>query len=596
MPLSPTPDLGSSRRLAGATLVVTLCVWALLAWSQGDITKTLGDTDDAMRLVRVHDLMAGQGWFDQRITRLQPPLGTMMHWSRLLDGALAAVDWSFARVTSAATADWALRFVWPLLWIGPAVFCGLTMARSLLPPGAGRRSAVLIAPVLLFLDLQLYSQFRPGRIDHHNVQIVMTLIVAASAMASKNRARWAGVAGAATGLGLAIGIEALAFHAVIGASFALRAAFEPREARTARTYGVALVAASLGLFLIQTPPSLWSSPVCDALGSNLVLAIALGGLGLAAATSLTGKVPLMVRLGLLGLMGFVAAGAYLAADPACLHGPFAAVDPRLRPFWFDRIQELRSWPQMWRLDRDVTIASITMVAMAVIAAIVLIARRGREPATLLAAALVALAGLAASQAFRMNDYIFWFGAPVVAAAIALLVVRWQGGALIATLLAGVLLSPATVTMAATQLAHLAPAPVKTAIKANAAAQRCLNTRAYAPLASLPPGVVLAPIDLGPFILAHTASSALAAPYHRMSWGILAAHDALNAPATTAQAQVRRLNVRYIVDCPGDLSDPPAASLMDNLRRSHVPAWLKPLSSRGQALQIYQVVAAAPDPH
>jgi len=590
MPLTSTPDLGSSRRLAGVAAVVTLCVWAMLAWSHGDIVRTLGDTDDAMRMVRVRALLAGQGWYDQHIVRLQPPLGSTMHWSRLLDGALAAVDWLFSRLVSPGAAEWGMRFVWPLAWIAPAVICALTMARRL-----GGRSAVLIAAVLLLVDVQLYAQFRPGRIDHHNIQIVMTLIAASCAVAGGRRARWAALAGAASGLGLAVGIEALAFHALIGAGYALGLVFDPDKARVARAYGLALVAASVTCFVLQTPPGLWSLSVCDALGWNLILAIVIGGLGLAAVATWAGRASGPLRLAMIGGVGLAAAAAYLAMDPACLHGPMAAVDPRLRPVWLDRIQELRTWPALWRLDRDTAIVSITMVAMGVASAAFLLARRIRGPdtAVLLATALIALAGLATSQAFRLDDYAFWFGIPAVAAMLSLLVDDGLNGALVAALAAAIFLSPQVVAALATQLVHAATPTTEVAAKAAATRpDPCLNTQSYVQLASLPPGLVLAPIDLGPFVLAHTQSSVLSAPYHRMAWGILAAHDALNAPTIAAQARVRALRARYVVDCPGDNSDPPAASLTDDLRRGRAPAWLRVLSAPGQTLQIYSVEPAA----
>src|SRR3954452_14790108 len=46
-------------------------------------TGSFIDTDDAMRLVQVRDLLAGQSWFDLTATRLDPP-GTLMHWSRVV--------------------------------------------------------------------------------------------------------------------------------------------------------------------------------------------------------------------------------------------------------------------------------------------------------------------------------------------------------------------------------------------------------------------------------------------------------------------------------------------------------------------------------
>ena len=46
-------------------------------------------TDDAMRLVQVRDLLAGQSWFDLTQYRLSPPDGVAMHWSRLIDLPIA---------------------------------------------------------------------------------------------------------------------------------------------------------------------------------------------------------------------------------------------------------------------------------------------------------------------------------------------------------------------------------------------------------------------------------------------------------------------------------------------------------------------------
>ena len=47
--------------------------------------------DDALRMVQVRDLLAGQGWYDLHQYRMTPPDGTLMHWSRLVDVPIAAL-------------------------------------------------------------------------------------------------------------------------------------------------------------------------------------------------------------------------------------------------------------------------------------------------------------------------------------------------------------------------------------------------------------------------------------------------------------------------------------------------------------------------
>jgi hypothetical protein len=105
---------------------------------------------------------------------------------------------------------------------------------------------------------------------------------------------------------------------------------------------------------------------------------------------------------------------------------------------------------------------------------------------------------------------------------------------------------------------------------------------------LPAGVVLAEPNLGPFVLANTQDSAISAPYHRMTWGILAAHNALATPTAQAEGGVRALHASYIVDCPVHALRAPAASLAADLRRGNPPAWLQRLSRPGEPLQIYGV--------
>jgi hypothetical protein len=108
------------------------------------------------------------------------------------------------------------------------------------------------------------------------------------------------------------------------------------------------------------------------------------------------------------------------------------------------------------------------------------------------------------------------------------------------------------------------------------------------LAALKPGLVLADIYMGPFILAHTPHAALTAPYHRMTWGILAAHDALTTPIPLAEEKFRTLKIDYLVECPTSKVPPARQSIEADLARGPVPGWLEKLSTKDDALQIYRV--------
>jgi hypothetical protein len=591
MKFSDTPDFTSNRRLIAVALVITFGAWLVLAISEGDITTSLGDTDDAMRLVMVRSLLHGQGWYDQLVMRLQPPQGIHMHWSRLLDGALAAFLWLVERVTTPAWAELVVRFTWPLLWIAPAAIAALSIARSL-----GGKLAVFCCAMLLLTNTQLYVQFRPGRIDHHNVQITMATIAVACAMAKAQRTRFAVLAGLASGLGLAIGIEALAFHALAGASFALSAAVDREEAKPARAYGLALAAATTGFFLLQTPPDRWGLPFCDSLGFNLVVALLIAGLGLAAFATWGVRAGLELRLLQVAAIGLATGVVYLAIDPACIHGPFAAVDPRLRPIWFVHISELQPWERLWFQHRDSALISIFMSLMGAAAALMLLAVRWRrwDRATLLAAGLVLIAAVSASRAWRMEDYAFWYGIPTLAAALGWLAERLWRGVMVPTAVVSLALSPVLLAVgvdaALTAIAKAAPAHghAATAAPKPAIDQTCFDVALYRPLAALPPGVVLGEIDLGPHVLAHTSDSVLTAPYHRMSWGILKGYEALGGPTALARARLKALNVTYVLDCRlnGLKVDP--RGFEGDLRGGRIPPWVQPLSRPGDPMQIYRV--------
>jgi hypothetical protein len=84
------PDRASAQRTDTRVLLViiwaaTVATYLFAGWRAEESLST----DDAMRLVQVRDLLAGQNWFDPVQHRLAPPDGVIMHWSRLIDLPIA---------------------------------------------------------------------------------------------------------------------------------------------------------------------------------------------------------------------------------------------------------------------------------------------------------------------------------------------------------------------------------------------------------------------------------------------------------------------------------------------------------------------------
>src|SRR5690606_19874713 len=153
----------------------------------------------AFRLVLACGRAAGRGWDGGWAERLRPPAGLALHWSRLVGGGLAAVYSLFALFLAADGAETAVRLVWPLLWIFPLALGAALTARRL-----GGAAAVLAAAIFVAC-LPVLVQFAAGRIDHHNVQMALALLMLAGA--TNIEARWgAWLAGVSTGLLIAVGL------------------------------------------------------------------------------------------------------------------------------------------------------------------------------------------------------------------------------------------------------------------------------------------------------------------------------------------------------------------------------------------------------
>lgn len=82
----------------------------------------------------------------------------------------------------------------------------------------------------------------------------------------------------------------------------------------------------------------------------------------------------------------------------------------------------------------------------------------------------------------------------------------------------------------------------------AEAPSCRSLSDAASLKRLPKGRVMAPVDLGPAILAETADDIFAAPYHRNNDGNTAFLKLMLAPLPTARQILSARRVDYVVTC------------------------------------------------
>lgn len=560
--------------------LVSLVIAGQLLWLEWpQLAKALGDTDDAMRLVEVRAFLAGRGWFDLHEPRLQPPMGYDTHWSRLIDAGLAGLLLTLRQFTDSGNAEWLMRVVWPPLWLAPAISGAVALAWRL-----GGRAASAVVLLLLLLGLPALLQFKPGRIDHHDVQITLALLTLAAAIWS-DRVRWtAWVAGMLSALALAIGVEGIAFIVVAGAVFVVRYWLDRNAAAALSQYGFALAAGTALVFFGTIAPSRWMQTACDAMAINSAVPTILSGLVLGiAGANFAGDTRAVRSIGVLMTVG-LAALAFVLLEPRCIRGPLAMMDPAVRSIWLAHIQEVQSWATVAGRNPSTAASYAAYPLAAIIGAMVL----ARDPSTrsdsgfitLVAALLVADA--MALVAIRALPYALWFGMPFVAAALVRLFARLKLRTLPAMALVAIPFTPALLSWGAYQIMEaIGPFDEKAQIRANA----CLQNESYAALARLPAGLVVTDSDFGPFMLALTPHSVIAGPYHRLSYGLLVSHQAFAWPPGDAREVLRRARADYVVTCgtraPPDLSEAELAqSLWTQLAAGAVPAWLERLQVAG----------------
>jgi hypothetical protein len=580
--VSTSRPFPKERRSGNAGILVTvLGLAAVLAIAWPTIKTGVFDamsTDDAMRLVEVRDLINGQGWSDLWQYRLDPP-GVLMHWSRVIDLPLTVSILLLKPLIGMHNAEAATLFLWPLLLFAVALALVLAIARQM---GDGAVTSQMGAAVLAVLAAPLVH-FRPSAIDHHNAQIDLLLALILFALQIERSAIKAALAGLAASLSLAIGVEML--PAIAAISVAVAGLFIWRGAPVARqvaAFAMTLAASSLVLALALLPLSALASPVCDSLGGPVLLLTIGGGVGLAIMVGIDRyRSTLGLRLATATGSAVALIGAFISLFAGCIASPYAQLDPLVASLWLDQVQETISLARMLRLGPEQVpgFYAFPLITLGIaIAALVRSNPLDRFRWVLGIAALAALVGVSVWE-MRGTGGASMVAAPMFAAGAAVVWPSFANGRNL-VLLAFVVSPVAFATLAtpAKPLADLIFKPRMTVVEPGAS--RCQSVSDVASLRQLPKGRVMAPIGLGPAILAATDHDVFAAPYHRNNDGNLAMLKLMLAPSPIARQMLSDRHVDYVVTCRTDpnlnLIERAADGLEAKLARGEAPDFLEPI--------------------
>jgi len=536
-------------------------------------------TDDAMRLVEVRDLINGQGWFDLWQYRLDPP-GVLMHWSRVVDLPLTVSILLLKPLIGVHDAESVTLFLWPLLLFAVALALVVAIARRM---SDGAVTSQIGAAVLAMLAKPALVHFRPGAIDHHNAQIDLSLALILFALQIERSAIKAALAGLAASLSLAIGIEMLPMIAAI--SVAVVGLFIWRGAPVARqvaAFAMALAASSLVLALALLPLPALASPVCDSLGAPLLLLTIGGGVCLTLMVGIDRyRSALWLRLVTATGSAVALIGAFISLFGGCLASPYAQIDPLVASLWLDKVQETVSLATMLRLGPEEVLGfyAFPLIALGIAAAALIRSKPlDRFRWVLGIVALAALFGISVWE-MRGAGAASMVAAPIFAAAA---VVVWPSFAVGRnSVLLAFAVSPAVFAALgplAKPLTDLIFKPDLTVFELGTS--RCVSVSDVASMRQFPKGRVMAPIDLGPAILAETDHDVFAAPYHRNNDGNLAMLKLMLAPPSVAHQMLSDRHVDYVVICrtaPNrDIIERAPDGLEARLVRGETPEFLEPI--------------------
>ena len=567
--------------LAGAAALLGL---ALEASQIGFVLRGgFADPDDAMRLVEVRAWLAGQPWFDVAAHRLDPPAGASMHWSRLVDLPSALLIKLALPFAGEGRAEALARIILPTILL---VLLYLAVARlASLLAGRDMRGAAVLGTFFCGATL---AQFQPGRIGHHAMETVCLVAAVGAALASLDprRAREAAVAGALVALGLAMSLETLPFLGALCAAMALVwVARGSIHAAALAWFAAGLASALVATFLVTVAPHDWFAPVCDAYGAAHCGAGLIGAAGLLVLAGTSRWLPgLAARLCAAAAVGALVVGFVALAFPACLHSPFAGVDPLVRALWLDHVVESKSLPAFMS-DRPILGFAMVLPLTFGVAAGVVAAIRTHGLARLRFAIVAGLAALGLALAF-WQVRVFASVAPLALCCGLFLVAaaRERVSARLAPLAAALIL-PFT----ATAWALLLPAD---AAPASAGAD-CLAPSAFAPLRGLAPASAVAPLLAGSHLLEATSLDVFAAPYHRNNDGNRFAYEVFLAPPDRARALLASRHVGYIITCAASgettrLAAVAPDGLAAQLAGDRTPPFLTRLPLAGTPYRVYAV--------
>ncbi|WP_244577760.1 hypothetical protein [Hoeflea halophila] len=379
------------RGAAFLTVYLTGLIVALADFADGKLFH--GDVDNGMRALQIKTLLSEDGrWFDLTLPMIATPDAYVSPWSRLVDlpyMLLARVLELF--MPAGVALDWAF-LIWPPLLL--ALFswlCVLIIERLLGEVELSRLRHLLLLALTTVLMAIAVLEFSPGRIDHHNLQIIAMAAIMLGLLRWDQAGGW--LVGTGGALSIVIGLECLPFVVIMFAGLVACHVFNARgAAQVLAGAAIAMLATSLVSAAAFLGPNVGLTQ-CDAFSAPYLMLMAGGSVILLMWAKAGAARALPVRL----LLVAGPAALLLAATgwifPECLRGPYHMMDPLSRTLWFDRIWQEKSVLLLFRNGQYETVINLVLQAMIILAAVPVLWGRARRDPGLVISWLLAAATL-----------------------------------------------------------------------------------------------------------------------------------------------------------------------------------------------------------
>lgn len=331
-----TQGVSSSAR---PFLVLVAVLLLIVGFDMLDGVSFFGDVDDELRLIQIRHFLEVGGWYDLRLPMIQFPEVYQSPWSRLIDLPYVLIASALRPFVGLDIALQIASLAWSPVLLAGFAYLAVRFIREVTP--GERLSTASFVCVGLLLIIAAF-EFSPGRIDHHNIQMLLMLLIMLGLITGGGRGGI--MVGTGAALSLLVGLECLPFVAVALALVAVGFVLKVEGSRNMMSHaGISMGVTALLAGLLFVGPRGLMATACDAYSAPFLSALC----GYAACFWLAARfmpdgARWYSRLAVLALGGTIVTMVLAFLYPSCLAGPYHMVDSVSRTYWLDRIRQEQS--------------------------------------------------------------------------------------------------------------------------------------------------------------------------------------------------------------------------------------------------------------